>query len=316
IDMGALRQRAAAARAASAASGASAAAPAAAPAPEVRPESPEPRLMSGAVDMTPFVRRLEDTGFKTDTVRLLLTKMTVSFAAPDGAANAQWRFIRKILVLPDKLKQPGTNAIKYALNSDEVATVIHEMTHAANTLLASQTAPKGSVAYEHWDAVETIRNDLRASAYFYRYSGFKADEVSGYYMGDAISEVFDAIDEIVFYNTTHAAPPGTDPDMAQGNLLHPTAAALDDQGRAMAANERQVFGRVTVVEDATLEGAVIGWEERPMTKTQMYKNILGLDPPKDRPELLRRLNAADNEWMRDVKRRTLEARRRLAARPR
>lgn len=312
VDMSALRQRAAAARAAGAGA---APAPAAAPAAEVRPETPEPRVMSGAVDMTPFLRRLEDLGFKTATVRVLLSRITVAFGAPDGAANAQWRWIRKILVLPDSLKQPGTNAVKYDLQPNEVATVIHELTHAANSVIASEAAAKGTPAHEHWDAVETIRNDLRASAYFYRYSGFKADEVSGYFMGAALSQVFDAVGEIALYNTTRAAPAGSDPDMLQGTLILPTAAtARDDFDRMLAAKSDQVFGKVSVVDEASFEGSPIGWEERPMTKTQMYKNILGLEPPKDRVELLRRLNAADNEWVRDVKRRALETRRRLAPR--
>lgn len=313
VDMSALRERARSA--ARAAPGAPAAGPAAAPAEEVRPQTPEPAVMSGAVDMGPFLRRLEDLGFKTGTVRTLLSRITVAFGAPSGSANAQWRYIRKILVLPDGLKQPGTSSVRYDLAPNEIATVIHEMTHAANSVLASEAAAKGTPAHEHWDAVETIRNDLRASAYFYRYSGFKADEVSGYFMGAAYSEIFDAVVEIVTYNTSRALPEGMDPDMMQGTLILPTAAtARDDFDRMLAAKSGQAFGKVSVVEDAMFEGAPVGWEERPMTKTQMYRHILGLDPPKDRAELLRRMNAADNEWIRGVKKRALETRRRLAAR--
>lgn len=308
VDMSAIRERARAARAASAA-------PAAAPAEEVRPQTPEPAVMSGAVDMGPFLRRLEDLGFKTATVRTVLSRITVAFGAPSGSANAQWRWIRKILVLPDSLKQPGTSSVRYDLAPNEIATVIHELTHAANSVLASEAAAKGTPAREHWDAVETIRNDLRASAYFYRYSGFKADEVSGYFMGAALSEVFDAVVEIVTYNTSRALPAGMDPDMVQGALLLPTAdTARDDFDRMLAAKGNQAFGKASVVEEATFEGAPVGWEERPMTKTQMYRGVLGLDPPQDRAELLRRLNAADNEWVRGVKQRALETRRRLAAR--
>lgn len=311
IDMNALRERArSAARAAPAAPAA-----AAAPAEEVRPQTPEPAVMSGAVDMGPFLRRLEDLGFKTATVRTLLSKITVAFAAPSGSANAQWRYIRKILVLPNALRQPGTSAIRYDLAPNEVATVIHEMTHAANSVLASETAAKGTPAYEHWDAVNTIWADLRGSAFFYRYAGFKADEVSGYFMGAAYYQVFDAVVEIVTYNTSRALPEGMDPDMVQGTLLLPTAQnARDPFEEALASRSGEVYGMATVVEDAMFEGTPVGWEERPMTKRQMYRHILGLDPPQDRAELLRRLNAADNEWIRGVKRRALETRRRLAVR--
>ena len=314
--MNALRQRAAAARAAGAGAAPARAEPAAgATAAEARPATPEPPVMSGAVDMGPFLRRLEDLGFKTGTVRTLLSKITVAFGAPSGSANAQWRFIRGILVLPDALKQPGTSSVRYDLKPNEIATVIHEMTHAANSVLASESAARGSVAFEHWDAVNTIWADLRSSAYFYRYAGFKADEVSGYFMGSSYSQVFDAIDEIVLYNTMRAAPADADIEALGGKLILPTAAtARDGFEENLAKSANQVFGRVSVVDEAMFEGALIGWEERPMTKTQMYQNILGLNPPKNRAELLQRLNASDNEWIRDVRRRTIETRRRLAAR--
>lgn len=308
VDMSALRARARAERAAPAA-------PAAAPAEEVRPETPEPAVMSGAVDMGPFLRRLEDLGFQTATLRTVLSKITVAFGAPSGSANAQWRWIRKILVLPAALQQPGTSAIRYDLRPNEVATVIHELTHAANSVLASETAGRGTPAHEHWDAVNTIWADLRSSAYFYRYAGFKADEVSGYFMGSAVSQVFDAAAEIVMVNTLRPAPEGADVDMLQGTLVMPTPQnARDPFEEGVAGRAGEAFGKVKVVEDAMFEGALIGWEERPMTKTQMYNNILGLNPPKDRAELLRRMNAGDNEWIRGVKRKTLETRRRLAAR--
>lgn len=63
-------------------------------------------------------------------------------------------------------------------------------------------------------------------------------------------------------------------------------------------------GKVSVVDSASFEGNLIGWEERPMTKTQMYQHILGLNPPKDRIELLARLNASQSEWARTVRQRT------------
>lgn len=281
---------------------------AAAPAPQ-----PAPAFESGGVDMAPFLRRLEDLGMRTGTMRVLLGQIRVSFDAPGASANAQWKWIRKILVLPDSLKQPGSSAIRYDLAPNEVSTVIHELTHAANSMLASETAPKGTPAFEHFDAANTIWADLRSSAYFYRYGRFKADEVSGYFMGAAYSEVFDAVGDIVLYNTTRAAPAGADLNALGSTLILPAQdGARDDYEKALAERQKRPFGTVSVNEDAMFEGAPIGWEERPMTKTQMYKNILGLSPPKDRAELLKRLNEADNEWIRDVKRRTLETRRRLA----
>jgi len=301
IDMTQLRERAKAQRAAVQAP------PAAAPAQVYE---------SGSADMGPFLQRLEDLGFRTGVIRVLLGKISVSFGAPSSSANAEWKFIRGVLVLPDALKQPGSSSIRYDLAPNEISTVIHEMTHAAKSVLASETAPRGSPNFEHYDAVHAVWGDLRSSAFFYRYGWFKADEVSGYFMGAAMSEVFDAVGDIVLYNTTRPAPAGAELDTLGSTLIWPSAEdAKDPYAKGLADKFKHPFGANDVSDTAMFEGALIGWEERPMTKTQMYKNILGLSPPKDRAELLKRLNASDSEWIRDVKRRTLETRRRLA-RPR
>lgn len=308
VDFSTLRARSAAA---AAPAGTPAASPASMPASPSQPPAAHPA--GKGIDMGPFLRRLEDLGFKTDTVRVVLGRITVAFGAPSGSANAEWKYIRGILQIPDSFKQPGTNSIRADLAPNEVATVIHELTHAANSVLADKTAAKGTPAFEHWDAVYTIWADLRGSAYFYRYGGFKADEVSGYFMGDAYSEVFGAIVEIVTYNTTAPAPAGVPIDDV---LRLPTAQdATNEWQKTLAASARQPFGKVSVVDSASFEGNLIGWEERPMTKDQMYKHILGLNPPKDRIELLARLNASQSEWARALKQRTRETRLRLA-RPR
>ncbi len=301
IDMTQLRARAQAQRAAVEV------APAAAPAPA---ES----YQSGSVDMGPFLQRLEDLGFRTGVIRVLLGNISVSFGAPSSSSNAEWKFFRKVLVLPDALKQPGTSAIRYDLACNEISTVIHEMTHAAKSVLASETAPPGSPNFEHYDAVHAVWGDLRSSAFFYRYGWFKADEVSGYFMGAAISEVLDAVDDIVLYNTTRPAPAGADLNTLGSTLIWPSPEeAKDPYSKALVEKLHNPFGTIDVTDTAMFQGDLIGWVERPMTKTQMYKHILGLSPPKDRVELLKRLNASDNEWIRGVKRRTLETRRRLAS---
>jgi hypothetical protein len=140
-------------------------------------------------------------------------------------------------------------------------------------------------------AENSVWADLRSTAYFYRYGGFKADEVSGYFMGASLSEVLETVVEIATYNISRPAPAGAD---------------LGPQGDALVLPDP---------ENAMFEGNPVGWEERSTTKTQMYRNILGLNPPKDRAELLKRLNASDSEWIRGVKRKVLE-KRRQAARPR
>jgi hypothetical protein len=284
------------------------------------PEAPAPQaaapVPAGSVDMSPFLRRLEDSGLKSDGVRALLSRITVVFGEPSASANAQWKFLRKILVIPVSFKEPHGSAIRYDLAPNEISTVIHEMTHAENGVIASQAAPRGSVAFEHYDALYSIWGDLRSTAYFYRYGGFKADEVSGYFMGAAVSEVFEAITEIATFNTARPAPTGADTGPQGDALVLPSPeSARDAWEKSLAEKARRPFGAVSVSETAMFEGSLVGWEERSTTKTQMYRNLLGLNPPKDRAELLKRLNASDSEWIRALRRKTLENRRR-AARPR
>jgi hypothetical protein len=262
----------------------------------------ETKVLSGSADLTPFIRRLEDLGMTTKTVRELLGKISVEYRAPRGAANAEWGYIRNVLYLPDTFKEKNSNAIRYDLAPNEVSTVIHEMTHAAREMIASETAAAGTPAREHYEAVKTIWADVRSEALLVRYSWWKADEVSGYYMGDAISEVVTSAGEIEIYNTALSGSKARD---AGDTLLLPRPQDARNPWEVnLSERTKKPFSRVSVKETATFQGDLVNWEERTMTLDQMYNHILGLNPPKNPEELLARLNASDSAWIRGVKQKT------------
>lgn len=275
----------------------------------VAEKAPQGPVLSGGSDLTPFIERLDHLGFDTKLVRELLGKISVQFRAPSSTANAEWGYIRNILYLPDSLKKDG--ALKADLAANEVSTVIHELTHAAREFVASETAAAGTPAREHYEAVATIKNDVRSEAFLVRYSWWQADEVSGYYMGLAIGEVFEAVDEIVMYNTSYAGAKAVE---AGDKLILPSGPSQDQFETALHNKVKDRFGNVSVKDSAMFEGKLIGWEERRMTKDQMYKHVLGLKPPKDHKELLERLNAADNDWARALRAKVLAARKKAAGR--
>jgi hypothetical protein len=263
---------------------------------------------SGGADLGPFLKRLEDNGLYTGTLRLLLSKISVKFRPPSASANAEWGYLSNTLYLPDTFKGPG-GAVRYDLASNEVSTAVHELTHAAREFVADEKADPGTPAREHHDAVKTIWADVRSEAYFTRYSWWKADEVCGYFMGAAVSEVFEAVGDIVLYNTFKGGAKGAAAAGKGTELLLPTPEnAGDDWEKALAARALQKFGRVSVKESAMFEGKLIGWEERPMTQDQMYSRVLGLSPPRDPKDLLKRLNEADNDWIRSVREKVAAAR--------
>jgi hypothetical protein len=272
------------------------------------PKASASPVICGDADLSPFLRRLEDMGLSTEGIRALASKISVSYRAPSASANAQWGYIRKILYLPDTFKESGSQAVRYDLRPDEISTTIHELTHAEYSMIASADAAAGSAAKEHYDAVQSIWADVRSEAFFVTYAGSKADEVSGYFMGAAISEVADAVGDIVLYNTFKGGSKASDAGSA---LLLPTAEnAADDYEKALAARAKKPFGTVSVCDVAMFEGKLVGWEERPPVKTQMYSHILGLNPPKDPQELLARLNASNGDWIQGVREKVLAARRR------
>ena len=192
--------------------------------------------------------------------------------------------------------------------------MIHELTHAERSLTASESAVKGTAAREHYEAVKDIWGNLRSRSLLYRFAWMKADEVSGYFMGAAVSRVFEAADEIVAYNAflegSRAGPE------EGGKLLIPTRQNAKDSWSKGFVEHRyaQPFGRNSVYdsamfkENALFSPELIHWEENQWVKERMYNNILGLKPPKDINDLLERLNKADNAWIRGVREKVAAAR--------
>ncbi|MBI4676043.1 MAG: hypothetical protein HY748_00490 [Elusimicrobia bacterium] len=157
-------------------------------------------VISGDVDLAPFFKRLEDLGFDTAEIRAVTREIEVFFRAPSGDAEAEWGYILDNLYIPDSFKQEGARKIRYDLKSNEIDTLIHEYTHATRDVAVSEDSPKGTPSHAHYKAVEAIWGNLRSRALLYRYAWMKADEVSGYFMGAAIGSVFEAVEDIVFYN--------------------------------------------------------------------------------------------------------------------
>jgi hypothetical protein len=290
------------------------------------PVVPDPKpapVISGDADMSLFFQRLEDLGFDTKELRSLSTKLDVKFRAPNGDAFAEWGYILKNLYIPAEFKEKTGSRIRYDLRSDEVDTVIHEFTHAERTLTARKDAAKGTPAREHYEAVEAIWGDLRSRSLLYRFAWLKADEVSGYFMGAAISRVVEASEDIVLYNTFLAGSKVSSPEEAErlgGKLELPTPAdAKDAWSKGFVERYSGPFGRSSVSDtamfkDNTLSSpALIGWNESQWVKDHMYNNILGLKPPKNIVDLLDRMNRSESAWARGVRAKVLEARRKNGA---
>lgn len=293
--------------------------PAAAP---VRQAAPPARPAGNQVEMMPFFARLASIGLATEEIRAVNARVEVFFKNGGGAGNAEYGYMTDNLYIPQPMRDGASGMVRFSLGVNEIATLIHEYTHAAMDVRASEKAAAGTPARIHYDCVAAIRADLRSSAYLYSYSWMKADEVAAHFMGAAIGRVFEVAEEIVLYNTAMAGARAASPGEAEalgGRLLLPDPAATQPGTFEHTLAQEVVFGRSSVYDSARFQAsqisgsALIGWEERQNVKYDMYRGVLGLNPPANKTELLARLNAADNPWIRGIRARVAESRRRSAA---
>lgn len=277
----ALKQKAKASAAASQAAAAQAAPP------------PAPVIVSG-VDMSEFLRRLEDMTLDTTVLRGLLGQISVSFRDPNSPADAQYGQIVNNMYLPASMKANGKNAIRYDLQSSEINTLIHELTHAAADKLASSDAPGGSAGAEHYKALRMLSEQVRDGWLLARYPNTKADELGGYYMGCAIQAVEDARRNLVMHSANSPVA-----DQAEADRLGGTVFTYDEKGnhpRAQPAHQimrdqmNGMLGDCSVGSTARFEGKEIGVEPSHLAKSVLFQNALGLKPPLSIRDLVKRLN--------------------------
>jgi len=273
-------------------------------------------VISGDADMLPFFHRLESIGLDTREIRAVTGKVEVFFRKPSSDAEAGYSYISDNLYIPYELREANSKRIRFALETNNINTLLHEYVHAARDVSAGADAPRGTPGREQYEAESAIQADLRSQALFYRYSGMKANEVSAYFMGAAIAWVFTAANDVVFYNTKfNGSKPSTvaEAERLGGLLILPSPGSASSWER-MILNSYARFGQDSVYDDAKLNDnvitgfALIHWPEREFIKENMYNNILGLKPPKTLVELVERLNTIDNDWIRGVRREVAAAR--------
>ena len=268
-------------------------------------------VISGNADMQAFFRRLESIGLETGELRTVTSKIKVVFGGQASDAEAEYGYMSNKLHIPVNFKETDSDRIRFNLEPYNISTLLHEYVHAARDVSARPDAPEGTPAREHYDAVHAIQADLRSQALFCRYSWMKADEVSAYFMGDAIDIVFNAVDDIVSYNTIfEGAKPATvaEAEGLGGRLIIPSAQAPNLSGwEKMILKSYAKFGQNSVYDEAQFKDnpltgfSTIHWPERQNIKDDIYNNVLGLKPPQNLQELVDRLNSVDNEWIRDVR---------------
>ena len=280
---------------------------------------PEP-VIRGDADMSLFFRRLEYMGLDTRGIRDVTSKIKVYFKAPNSVAEAEYGFIMNRMYIPDTFKEPGSNRVRFDLAGNEMDTMIHEYTHAARDVSASETAPPGTPARIHYNSVKYIwadlYNDPDGSP---RYAWMRADEVSGAFMGKAYMKLVYAIEDIVTYNIDHGGANAASVKEAErlgGKLLLPAPETAKDSWEKAFLDRYKTLGQNRVYDSAMFKSSnitsskFIHWKEagREWLKTDMYKNILGLHPPADIVELCAKLNALNNSWIRGMRAEVAKAR--------
>ncbi len=271
-----------------------------------------------SADMSGFFLRLESVGLATGQLRALTSKVKVVFGGMPADAAATYGYMMNTLHLPPDFSEGGQPRVRFDLKPYEISTLLHEYVHAERDVLADKGAPKGTPAREHYDAVNAIQADLRSQSLFYRYSWMKADEVSAYFMGDAINTLFNGIDDLISYNTFFngsKAPTVAEARRLGGLLLMPSAQAVSNgHWESMMLKAYSRFGQDPASDVAQFKQGLISgftsvhWDERQSVKDDMYANILGLKPPKTLEELTSRLNKIDNKWIRGVREQVAQAR--------
>lgn len=292
-------------------------------------------LADPQVDLEPLFERLESIGLRTAQARRVLSEIEVHRFEddPDDPAMARYEWGDDDLLLPSTYCVPGTHVLRADLEPDEIGTVIHELSHAEYDTVASEDAPRGNVDYIHWDCVNTIwaqlftaedqQTGLPGIFGLASYPRMKADEVSSYFIGKSIQQVFRAVSNLVAYNVSIGSKHVASVEEANelgGTLLLPRPEDDDAISRMIRGVDR--FGRVSVRTDAHFQATgitspkPIGWDEagNDWLKDRMYRYILGLFPPATMQELVDRLNALPETgrrgaWIRGVRARVAAARR-------
>ena len=274
-----------------------------------------------AADPTEFYRRLESIGLSTEYLRRLVGKIELFFEESSDVAEASYGYLTDNVYIPPTLREEGSARIRFDLEANHISTLIHELTHADNDVMASETAASGTPERIHWNAMQTIWADLfndpkHKFLGMSRYPRMKADEVCGYFMGKSMTTLFWAVGDIVLYNTVLGGSKVTSADEARrlgSTLILPPAGTTNGWEQRVL---RIRFGESSVYDEARFQSSgisganLIHWDEtgRDWLKRDMYRGILGLDPPADMAELLRRLNTIDNAWVRDLRDRVSRAR--------
>lgn len=270
-------------------------------------------------DLTNFYRRLEDLGLSTTYLRKVEKKIKVYYWSGNSEQEARYSLSGKIFI-PGSFRVKGSKTrIRYDLDAPAISTMIHEFSHAGYRRMKGKKAARGTTARKHHDAVRSIWADLYIDKRHHNLIGLpvypeaKADEICGYFIGDAIAEVASLADEILFINTRKVRLAGSTPEEleALGDTLVIPEGTRDGYVERVRKTE---FGKVDAGnEAAAFEDKDIPWRERSTTKADMYENVLGLNPPADSQELLKTLNTLDNAWIRGVRAKVLAARKAHAA---
>jgi hypothetical protein len=279
-----------------------------------------PTLVGAAPQPEPFFQRLESIGLDTTYLRDLTDRIGLRFRSSTRIAEASWGFVENRLYMPPGFAEEGTEILRFDLATHELDTLIHEYVHAANDLDGRSGAPVDTVGRQHRDCLDFIWADIHQDPAhnllgLARYPRAKANEVTGYFMGQAIGEVFQVVEEVVAYNTQMEGARVASSEEAErlgGTLVLPPEDAPRGWARRLATAR---FGQVSVYDTASFRAGVLAptlihWDEyqRGWLKERMYENLLGLHPPRDSRELVERLNALQSPWIRGVRRRVQEAR--------
>lgn len=254
------------------------------------------------VDMSQFLRRAESIGLSTFFLRRLLKKIDVREGHPGGGAEASWGYLRGRITIRKDVLEEGRKRVPFDASLGHLATLFHELTHAANSVMADPKQPRVSSAGAHHAVVEDIRGDVfveeekTAFLGLPRYPRVRADEVTGYFMGLALSEVFQDVKTLLSSNL-----------LAPGLVIQAPGDAARLGGVILVSDEsvmgqailRRRYGQVSLAGQTYFQGTPFDWKpERAFLKREMWAKFLALAPPETGAELLARLNSLDNAWIR------------------
>lgn len=268
-------------------------------------------LEAEVADLGPYVERLRSIGLDTTYVERLISDLTAEWMEPDpdGPGEAQWRFVANVLEIPPHLREPKGNKIRFDIDPSGIATVTHELCHAAYDFYAE----KGSALMadrSHAAAVAAIEADLKADPRHRRFGipqfvTMKADEVSSEFQGKAIAELFRLVGILVGENTRGSVSKASSEEEARelgGTFLAPRFERGKSKDMDALMTPLFKLGQISVAGTAYFKGSeLIGWDEtgKGQLKHVMYHGMLGLSPPPNVAKLLEALNdpANDHQWL-------------------